>query len=641
MRALARLGGPLASGAARPAALSPLLALALGGCLHRAPLVHFDAQTPVAVAVLLDQKEGTELDAAPPELWAAIDRELARRNLVVDRVPVDALAPLARNRNSRLRAELLAKTRPARQLFLLVELKAQFFGQFEGGYKWDIQGQLTVGTGEQLDQSSSAAVGIAAFLDQDSQGQREALMQTAAPVADRIGRLFDDHFAGHPDTTKVQAQRDPWPESWAARPIYFVLLDRFAPSEGAPRGPVDRHDPDFWHGGDFATLGRHLDELQKLGVGTVWLSPVSRCSERKKGPFGPSHCYWVEDLTEIEPRFGTFAELRALRDELHARGMRLVLDVVLNHVALDSPLFAAHPGWFHPRRALRDFSDPVQLEQGWLGGLPDLAQEQPEVARYLIDATRAWVERIQPDGLRLDAVKHVPGPFWLQLGRELHAAFPALRLIGEDLDFDPVRLGAAAQAGGFDAVFDFPLQGALVGALCGEGPVGAIGARLGLDRLSGGAAFVTLLDNHDLPRVASACHGDLERVALAVGVLAGLRGIPALTYGVEAGLAGEADPLNRADLEAEGLPALASGDHVAVVGAAPELGAWNPGRSVQLPERVALPANGAYELKLVIVRADGSVLWEPGLNEVVYVPAGEGLDTVALRWEPGVSERGI
>ena len=114
------------------------------------------------------------------------------------------------------------------------------------------------------------------------------------------------------------------------------------------------------------------------------------------------------------------------------------------------------------------------------------------------------IDEIQPDGLRLDAVKHIPIAFWARFSRELHAAKPGLLLIGEDLDGDPTRLATVTREGGFDALFDFPLRSAILGAACEAGPVGAIAARLGLDRLDApGSSWVTLLDNHDLPRLAT------------------------------------------------------------------------------------------------------------------------------------------
>jgi hypothetical protein len=601
---------------------------------------------------------------------------------------------------------------------------------------------LTVSASDALASANSANFGTAVFLQHDFDGAKEALAEAAPDVADRVGILLDDHFAGRAGTRTAtpSSVRD----VWSSRPLYFVLLDRFAPSEGGAKD-VNRADPDDWHGGSLATLRHHLDDLRALGVGSVWLSPVSSCREEKLGAFGPSHCYWVEDLGTIERRFGNLTELRALRDELHARGMRLVLDIVLNHVSPDSPLLKLHPDWFHPRLALYDFNDPEQLEKGWLGGLPDLAQEKPAVADYLIATTRRLIDEIQPDGLRLDAVKHIPLAFWARFSRELHEAKPGLLLIGEDLDGDPTRLAKVTREGGFDALFDFPLRSAILGAVCETAPVGTIAARLGLDRLDApGSSWVTLLDNHDLPRLATSC-GDRSELALAV--LFALRGIPSITYGTEAGLKGAGDPSNRGDLDFPvrgelrrkladlarlreahpalsrgqtvvvsasrdslaqlrttpsevvwlamargqapeappagqawrplltasaggmtlklslasdpaaanvlarelaraaqttrpisfapvGVPALQPGDAVAVVGSAPELGAWDPRRAIPTAQPVPLSANSAYELKLVVRRARGSVEWQPGPNDIVYVAAGDTPETITLSWNP-------
>ncbi|MHB8416919.1 MAG: alpha-amylase family glycosyl hydrolase [Myxococcales bacterium] len=712
-------------------------ALALAGCIHGAPVTRLEQETPIAAVVLLDEREGSRIDREPKALRQALDRELTRRNLQPERLSRDTLAPLGQTRDSKARAALLAKALGPGKQFLLVELRiAQFDQQLDGRFKWIVETRLMAGKTDALGETSSQDFDVPVFLHDDFEGPREAQEQAADDIARRLGRLLDGHFAGQPGTSTgpppAHAQA---PSAWSARPLYFVLLDRFA-----PRGHVA--DPAAWHGGDLSTLRAHLDDLQALGVGAVWLSPVSRCFEGKKGGWGGYHCYWVEDLAAFEPRFGTMSELRSLRDELHARGIRLVLDIVLNHVAPDSPLLREHPDWFHPPKPLLDYGNPREVEEAWLANLPDLAQEKPEVADYLIATVSRWVSEIRPDGLRLDAVKHVPVAFWRRFTGELHGARPGLEIIGEDLEGNADRLAAEARAGGFDALFDFPLRAALLGAACEGAPVGGVAARFGLDRLDpSGQDWATLLDNHDLPRLTTACGGDFERAAAALDLLFLSRGIPTLTYGVEAGLAGKGDPSNRGDLElpvrspwrtlvahlaalraahpalarggtnvasasregfallraspdevawiaaarggepqappaglafrplfeerrsglaievqvappgaaaarlaaslapaaarpvhfqADDAPPLGPGDALAVVGAAPELGAWDPARGA--PLAVSLPANEAYELKLVVRRARGAVEWEPGPNEVVYVAAGEAPQTVTLRW---------
>jgi hypothetical protein len=175
--------------------LAPL-ALLLAGCIHRPQLVHFDQPTPISVVVLLDQKDGTQLQDLPPELGEALGRELEKRNLVGAVVPAAQLRPLGQNRNSRTRAELLAQIIGPDQRFLLVELKADFFGQFEGGYKWNVDGVLTAARGNALLEATSAPFGLTAFLERESEGAKEALVQASSGIAERAGTLLDEHFGG-------------------------------------------------------------------------------------------------------------------------------------------------------------------------------------------------------------------------------------------------------------------------------------------------------------------------------------------------------------------------------------------------------------------------------------------------------------
>ena len=171
-------------------------ALVLAGCLHRPPLARFEQATPVAVVVLLDKKDGTHLSDLPPEVAAALAHELERRNLTPEALPAQQLQPLGQNRNSKTRSELLANAMGPHRLFLLVELKAEFFGQFEGGYKWNVDGQLTISSTDALSEATTATLGVPTFLEQDAEGTSEALVQASNAIADRAGVLLDDHFAG-------------------------------------------------------------------------------------------------------------------------------------------------------------------------------------------------------------------------------------------------------------------------------------------------------------------------------------------------------------------------------------------------------------------------------------------------------------
>jgi glycosidase len=275
--------------------------------------------------------------------------------------------------------------------------------------------------------------------------------------------------------------------------------------------------------------------------------------KEKYGPHGAFHGYWVEDLEAIEPAFGGEPALRAFAKALHGRGMKLLLDVVLNHAAPDGKLVKRKPEWFHQQGGITDFSDPEQLVTRDVHGLPDLAQDKPEVYSYLLNGSLKWLGPGLADGLRLDAVKHMPSSFWRKFRSDVKArAGRAAFLLGEELEGDPKKLSAAWKAGGFDALFDFPFGFALNDVFCRGAAPERLAAVLSNDRLyPDPSALVTLLDNHDLPRVMSVCGGDAEKVKAALTVLFTARGIPSIQYGTEAGLKGEKEPENRGDMTFE------------------------------------------------------------------------------------------
>ena len=346
------------------------------------------------------------------------------------------------------------------------------------------------------------------------------------------------------------------PAAWQPPPpppddaIYFVLVDRFANGDPTNDGDIDPEDPQAWHGGDIQGVIDHLDELQTLGVRSIWLSPVFDTRTDKFFEWGAFHGYWVEDYARIDARFGTPDDLRRLADELHARDMRLLLDVVFNHVAMDAQLTREKPGWFHPTCDIVDWNDPHQLTDCRVHGLPDLAQENEEVYQYLLHTSIDWIDRVHADGFRIDAVRHMPNAFLARFAADIRAhAGPGFLLLGEDFQGDALGLSRTFREGDFGALFDFPLHYAMLDVFCHGRSVGRIAAVLSADRdYDNPARLVPFLDNHDLPRLPSACDGRAEDVEHALTVLLTTRGIPSITYGTEAGLTGAEEPANRADM---------------------------------------------------------------------------------------------
>ena len=274
--------------------------------------------------------------------------------------------------------------------------------------------------------------------------------------------------------------------------FYFVLTDRFANGDrsndtgGIPGDRLahgfDPADKGFYHGGDLRGVIDHLDYIQGLGTTAIWLTP-SFVNRPVQGPPGQEsagyHGYWTTDFTRIDPHLGGNAEMKALLDAAHARGMKVFFDIITNHTAdvirpdgsttyvskeatpykdaagrpfddrdhvgaadfpkLDAATsFPLRPGFARPEDATAKtpawLNDPTMYHNrgdstfkgesetyGDFSGLDDLFTERPEVVRGMIDLYSTWVA-FGVDGFRIDTVKHVNLEFWQQFGPALAKA---------------------------------------------------------------------------------------------------------------------------------------------------------------------------------------------------------------------------
>jgi alpha-amylase len=353
---------------------------------------------------------------------------------------------------------------------------------------------------------------------------------------------------------------------WQAQIVYLVMPDRFfdgdpANDDAGQPGCFDRASPNLFHGGDLAGLRQKIGYLKELGVTAVWSTPFYAQTPLREGACG-YHGYWADDVDPddgaVEPKLGTLAEARALVSDLHAAGMRFILDMVVNHPGRNARIVQQHPEWFHSEATCAQLGDPTVFCP--LHGLPDFAQEQPAVADYLTTASRGWVSRLAPDGIRMDTAKHVlPAYLARSWAPGVRSVSGDLFLLAEDFDTGPYAGIAAVLGVGFDSAFNFPLQSALDVAFARGGSVDLVAQRvedeiaaLGLERT---LLQTNMIDNHDLPRfLATAPPGtspeDLAaRYALGLVALFTLPGIPQLYAGDELGMIGIA-PDNRRDMPA-------------------------------------------------------------------------------------------
>ncbi|MBI5543536.1 MAG: glycosyl hydrolase [Deltaproteobacteria bacterium] len=536
------------------------LALAASGCVHKPPVLRLPDKTPVAIAFVLDGEHAAGASDVPEVLKKKVVEQLSARNLDARVLPFDSYAKLfepVRDTHRRL-AKLANGGAP---LVVLVETKVVYFSLINGRYRWMVYARLSAAKKDGSTQPLTLSMDQSAFVDYEHEKEQAALGSVSNSIADRLGVLLDDFLGGEASEGAKPPESSSFTDPRQSA-IYFVMVDRFANGDSKNDGAIDLKDPAAFHGGDLQGILDHLDELKAMGVGTLWLSPVFQMRTDKFFGHGAFHGYWTEDLTRIEPRFGDVALLRKLSGELHERGMRLMLDVVLNHVAMDAPLTRERPDWFHRQGALTNWSDPEELVSRDVHGLPDLAQEREDVYAHLLQASLRWVEEVRPDGFRLDAVKHVPLGFWARYNEAVRQqAGPQFLLLGEMLDGDAATLARTQREGKFGAMFDFPLYFAIVDVFCRERSALKIGAALSGDRVyEDPGSLVTLLDNHDLARVTTDCGGDLDRVRRALTVQLTARGTPALTWGIESALQGAKEPDNRGDMRFDTQPLR---DHIA------------------------------------------------------------------------------
>jgi glycosidase len=352
--------------------------------------------------------------------------------------------------------------------------------------------------------------------------------------------------------------------------LYLIMTDRFAHGSSVSNPPGDdRIAPRGWHGGNLAGIEEHLDYLKQLGVTAVWTTPVASNDAMQDS----YHGYAATDLYAVDPHFGTLAEYRHLSDALHARSMKLVIDLVPNHIGVrhlwvsDPPA----PEWLHGTlqhhiSAEHDFYQLVNphtpmrawrgITTGWFtDAMPDLNQENPLVSQYLIDNALWWVETANVDGIRLDTFPYVNRAFWHDLHATLHKVYPNLTTVGEIYNRDPevtsFFAGGVTHSGidtGLDTPFDFPVNFTLRDVLARDKPMTELANVLRQDALyPHPERLVTFIGNHDTTRFLTEAGGSVPRLKLALGLMLTLRGMPQIYSGDEIGMPGGNDPDNRHD----------------------------------------------------------------------------------------------
>lgn len=343
------------------------------------------------------------------------------------------------------------------------------------------------------------------------------------------------------------------PPSWAEGALYYqVFPDRFyRPADAVADGPLAPWDsvptPSARFGGTIRGIADKLGHLVELGVEVLYLTPVFEAPS--------NHKYDTSDYLRVDPDFGTDADLRELVEACHAKGIRVVLDAVFNHMGARHPFFLdlLQNG---PASPYRDFvharSWPLSLERrnyetfGETASMPKWRTASPGAEEYLLGVGEHWLRTADIDGWRLDVADEVEHRFWKHFRDRVKSVKPDALICGE------VWQVAAPWLRGdeFDAVMNYPLGRAVLDWIA-RGKTDARGFCDAVERIRSLYpepvlhTLWTLLDSHDTPRLLTECGDDVEKAMLAAFLQFTLPGAPLIYYGDEVGMTGGSDPLCR------------------------------------------------------------------------------------------------
>ena len=340
---------------------------------------------------------------------------------------------------------------------------------------------------------------------------------------------------------------------WEDAVFYEVFVRSFYDSDGDGRGDLRGLIEKL----DYLNDG-HPETSDDLGVTALWLMPVQA---------SPSyHGYDVTDYYGIDPDYGTLEDFRALLEAAHGRGMRVIVDLVLNHTSNLHPWFLASR---QPESPYRDWYLWTETRPNTLGpwgqtvwhpagpdayyglfwsGMPDLNYRNPQVTAQAFDITRFWLNDVGVDGFRLDAIRHLiedgeiqentPAThFWLKGFYAVAKGWnPEALLIGEIWD-EPQAIVPYLDRE-VDLAFEFSLADAILNGLRWANARPIASALRTIQAVYPRGRYATFLSNHDQERTMTRLIGNVPRAKLAAAILLTLPGTPFLYYGEEIGLTG-------------------------------------------------------------------------------------------------------
>lgn len=346
--------------------------------------------------------------------------------------------------------------------------------------------KLTAKDGEGLETSEIAAItadlselGLGkefAIEPELMEGTISCLNTVAAGVKNipvTVKDIYGNVYTTATNVTVTERKKSAGDFDWDEAVIYFAVTDRFFDGDAENNNAYGMGDYNIgekggssYHGGDFAGLNQKLDYLKDLGVNTIWITPIvenitedQHDNETDTATYG-YHGYWASDFTKLNKHLGTEQQFKALLDAAHSKGMKIMVDVVLNHAGYGTEdyfnrILTDADG--NSISMIRDSSNTISGDDKYdsLSDLPDFVTENKAVTDQLVTWQTEWMSKYSIDYYRVDTVKHVETTTWAAFKNSLTEVNPDFKMIGEYSGAGYANNAGELGTGTMDALLDF------------------------------------------------------------------------------------------------------------------------------------------------------------------------------------------
>lgn len=347
--------------------------------------------------------------------------------------------------------------------------------------------------------------------------------------------------------------------------IYLITPDRYAngnPANDAVAGLKEmpnRADKNGRHGGDIQGIENSLDYISEMGFTSVWLNPVLENNMTQVS----YHGYSTTDFYKVDARYGSNEEYRELAQSIHQKGMKLMMDMIFNHIGSEHWWMNDMPSsdWLnnypdykittHHRTVNQDphasEADKLRMADGWfVPSMPDLNQRNPFLGTYLIQNSIWWVEYLGLNGIRMDTYPYPDKYMMAEWTRRMLEEYPDFYIVGEEWSMNPAivaywqkgKVNSDGYVSSLPGLMDFPLNNAVIKGLketeSGNAGFETMYVALSNDFIyANPSKLVVFPDNHDMSRFYTQLGENFDWWKMGIVYYATTRGIPQLFYGTE------------------------------------------------------------------------------------------------------------